>query len=212
MVDEVMLRAQLILPGAATRLAARVADPADVAAALLPLLDSTPAAEVWAALHSEGGKPGAKGARPATAKPAAGGWPKRSIWKRLHDLTLAGKQMLRLCSVSSLCFRMAAVQFQAVQSHLLDSNKPFAGAAKPAAKGTAVPEPPASFKQHPRYVEMAALIMEAAARQGQAALVLQWAERVQQTIKEASSVPRPAFDRWELGIVLSTVSALYSAQ
>ena len=75
MVDEVMLRAQKILPGATTRLAARVADPADVAAALLPLLDSTPAAEVWAALHSEGGKPGAKAARPATAKPAAGGCP-----------------------------------------------------------------------------------------------------------------------------------------
>ena len=59
-------------------------------------------------------------------------------------------------------------------------------------------EAPASFKQHARYAEMAALIIEAAARQGQAALVLQWAERVQQTIREANSVPRPVFDRWEL--------------
>ncbi len=65
-----------------------------------------------------------------------------------------------------------------------------------------MPEAPASFKQHARYVEMAALIMEAAARQGQAALVLQWAERVQQAVREASSVPRPGFDRWELNRVL----------
>ena len=104
-----MLRAQKILPGASTRLAARVADPADVAAALLPLLDSTPAAEVWAALHSEGGKPGAKGARPVTAKPAVGGCLKRSMWKRLYDMTFAGRQILCFCSVSVLWFGMEAV-------------------------------------------------------------------------------------------------------
>lgn len=65
-----------------------------------------------------------------------------------------------------------------------------------------MPEAPASFKQHARYIEMAALIMEAAARQGQAALVLQWAERVQQAVRDVSSVPRPGFDRWELNRVL----------
>ena len=198
MVDEVMLRAQKILPGATTRLAARVANPADVAAALLPLLDSTPAAEVWAALHSEGGKPGAKGARPATAKPAAGDEPAEE-----HVEVPAG---------AGLGWQADAMPVQCAQSVLqeggsavssrskpcLTNNKLVVGAAKPAAKGSAVPEAPASFKQHVRYVEMAALIMEAAVRQGQSTLVLQWAEGVQRMIREGSSVPRPGFDRWEL--------------
>lgn len=112
MVDEVMLRTQKILPGATSRLAARVADPADVAAALLPLLDSTPAAEVWAALHSEGGKPGAKGTRPSTAKPAAGDHPAE---KRVEAPAgrFPGWQTPCLCTLSSLCFRMEAVHYQA---------------------------------------------------------------------------------------------------
>ena len=104
------------------------------------------------------------------------------------------------------------MQCQAEKGHLHDNNKLLVGAAKPAAKGTAVPEAPASFKQHARYVEMAALIMEAAARQGQASLVLQWAERVQQTIREASSVSRPAFDRWGPRRVLSTFPAPFLAR
>ena len=59
----------------------------------------------------------------------------------------------------------------------------------------AVEPGPDSFLQHPRYVEMCVLVMQAAVQQGLASSVLPWGQAVLQNVRANCKMPPAEFAR-----------------